>query len=169
MPSRNIQDMPKTGKIIALDVGQKTVGIAISDKLRRIASPGRTINRVKWSKDKEILQKLITEHQAAFIVVGYPLSMHGDVTPQTKSCYSFAENIERDLGMPTLLWDERLTTQAATTALFEQRTGRQTRASKKDVKAQVDSVAASLILQGVLDALRHTRTTQENISTSEHE
>lgn len=157
MPSRNIQEMPKTGKIIALDVGSKTVGIAVSDTSRRIASPGRTMARTKWGKDKEILNKLIAEHQASFIVVGYPLSMHGDVTPQTKSCYSFAEIIENELKIPTLLWDERLTTQAATSALFEQRTGRQTRASKKDVKAQVDSVAASLILQGVLDAIRHTK------------
>lgn len=157
MPTRNIEDLPKTGKIICFDVGSKTLGVAISDRSRMIGSPGQTIKRVKWGKDKEILKALFEKENIVCAVVGYPLSMHGDVTPQTKSCYSFAELVENEFKFPVLLWDERLTTQAATNALFEQRTGRQTRASKKDVKAQVDSVAASLILQGVLDGLRFGR------------
>ena len=87
-------------------------------------------------------------------VVGLPLNMMGEETPQTKSCISFAMNVEEALGIPVLLWDERLSTVSATNALFEQRQGRQTRASKKDIKAQVDSVAAAIFLQAVLEGLR---------------
>jgi putative Holliday junction resolvase len=90
-------------------------------------------------------------------VVGLPLNMMGEETPQTKSCISFAMNLEEALNMPVLLWDERLSTVSATNALFEQRQGRQTRASKKDIKKQVDSVAAALFLQAVLESLRHSR------------
>ena len=156
MPFRKPQELPNTGKIIAFDVGSKTVGLALSDKGRRIASPLKTLKRVKWKNDQEILREIIEKEGVTCAVVGLPLSMLNDITPQTKSCMSFAENVECDLGIPVLLWDERLSTVSATNALFEQRQGRQKRASKKDIKEQVDSVAASLFLQAVLENLRRS-------------
>lgn len=157
MPFSNPQQLPISGKIIAFDVGSKTVGLALSDKGRMFASPLRTLKRVKWTVDREILRQIIEKEGVTCAVVGLPLSLGGEITPQTKSCISFAENVENDLGVPVLLWDERLSTISATNALFEQRRGRQTRASKKDVKAQVDSVAASLFLQAVLESLRFSK------------
>ena len=154
MPTRNIEDIPKSGRIIAFDVGEKTLGVALSSPSRMIGSPHKTIQRTKWGQDKLIIQKLIAAEKATCAVVGLPLSMEGGESAQTQSCLSFADLIEKECGLPVLLWDERLTTKAATDALFEQRQGRQKRASKKDVKQHVDSVAASLILQGVLDRLR---------------
>lgn len=154
MTTRNPHDLPKTGKIIAFDVGKKTLGLALSDKMRVIASPMKTIKRTKWGQDKTILQQVVIEENVSCAVVGLPLTMSAENSAQTDSCLSFASLVENDLNLPVLLWDERLTTQQAEAVLFEQRTGRQTRASKKDVKEHVDSVAASLILKGVLDSLR---------------
>lgn len=157
MTISNPTELPNTGKIIAFDVGTKTVGIATSDKGRMIASPFKTLTREKWKIDKEILRSFIEKEGVTCAVVGLPLNMNGGITPQTKSCISFAENVEKDLEIPVLLWDERLSTVSATNALFEQRQGRQKRASKKDIKKQVDSVAASLFLQSVLENLRYSR------------
>jgi putative Holliday junction resolvase len=153
----NPEQLPNNGKIIAFDVGSKTVGVAISDKSRMIASPHKTLKREKWTKDKEIIRQMVEKENVTCAVVGLPLNMMGEETPQTKSCISFAMNLEEALNMPVLLWDERLSTVSATNALFEQRQGRQTRASKKDIKKQVDSVAAALFLQAVLESLRHSR------------
>ncbi|MAI07398.1 MAG: Holliday junction resolvase RuvX [Magnetococcales bacterium] len=154
MPISNPEQLPTTGKIIAFDVGSKTVGLALSDKSRTIASPLKTLKREKWTKDKEIIRQIIEKELVTCAVVGLPLNMMGEETPQTKSCISFAMNVEEAMGIPVLLWDERLSTVSATNALFEQRQGRQTRASKKDIKAQVDSVAAAIFLQAVLEGLR---------------
>lgn len=154
MPISNPEQLPTTGKIIAFDVGSKTVGLALSDKSRTIASPLKTLKREKWTKDKEIIRQIIEKELVTCAVVGLPLNMMGEETPQTKSCISFAMNVEEAIGIPVLLWDERLSTVSATNALFEQRQGRQTRASKKDIKAQVDSVAAAIFLQAVLEGLR---------------
>lgn len=154
MPTRNIQDLPNSGRIVAFDVGEKTLGVALSSPSRMIGSPLKTIIRTKWGQDKAKIDQLIKEQRVSFAVVGLPLSMDGGESAQTQACISFADLLEKECGIPVLLWDERLTTAAATSALFEQRQGRQKRASKKDIKQQVDSVAASLILQGVLDRLR---------------
>ena len=134
MPISNPEQLPTAGKIIAFDVGQKTVGMALSDKTRMIASPLKTLKREKWTKDKEIIRQILEKEGVSCAVVGLPLSMAGEETPQTKSCISFAMNVEEAFGIPALLWDERLSTVSATNALFEQRQGRQTRASKKDIK-----------------------------------
>lgn len=154
MPTRKIEDLPRSGRIIAFDVGEKTLGVALSSPSRSIGSPLKTIQRTKWGQDKAIILKVLEAEKVSCAVVGLPLSMEGGETAQTQSCLSFADLLEKECGIPVLLWDERLTTAAATNALFEQRQGRQKRASKKDIKQQVDSVAASLILQGVLDRLR---------------
>lgn len=155
MPVSNAQNLPKTGKIIALDVGEKTVGVAMSDGLRMIAQPLTTLRYDKFANVRDALHELCTKEQASCFVIGLPLHMNGDMSPSADRAQSFAHQIEADLGLPVLLWDERMTTVAAENALFEHRQGRQKRASKKDVKQQVDNVAAALILQGVLDLLRY--------------
>ncbi|MBI1363411.1 MAG: Holliday junction resolvase RuvX [Proteobacteria bacterium] len=154
MPTRKAQDLPQTGKILCLDVGEKTLGIAVCDALRTIASPRTTIRRTKWGQDKQALGTLITTENITCIVVGLPLMMDGSQGASADRSLNFAKLVEDELGLPVLLWDERLSTAAAERSLFEQRTGRQTRASKKDIKEHLDSVAAALILQSVLDALR---------------
>ncbi len=155
MPTRNVQDLPKAGKIAALDVGEKTIGLAISDVTRLIAQPKTTIANEKWQTVSEQLKQLIADEQITCFVVGLPLHMSGEMSPSADRAMSLASQLEQDLGLTVLLWDERLSTKAAESALFEQRTGRQKRASKKSIKKQLDNVAASLILQGVLEMLRY--------------
>lgn len=157
MPTRNLYELPHDGKLIAFDVGEKTFGIASCDGLRLAASPLPTLPRGKWAKDKPGILQILKREEIVGIVVGLPLNMDGTYSASTDRSLSFAHLIEADSNLPVLLWDERLSTVAAEKALFEQRTGRQTRASKKDVKDHVDSVAAALILQGVLRALEQQR------------
>lgn len=158
MPTRNLENVPENGKIAALDVGEKTIGTAISDKGRRIATPGQTLTRGKWAQTQEKLKHFIASEEIVCLIIGLPLGMDGNHTPQTDSTLSFAQLAEQDLNLPVILWDERLTTRAAEAAMFEQRTGRQKRASKKDVKQQIDSVAAALILQSALAQLERLDT-----------
>jgi putative Holliday junction resolvase len=158
MPTRNPLDLPASGKLAALDVGEKTVGLAVSDGLRLVANPRHTLRRTVWKDDKKTLAAFFADEGVVAVVVGLPLHLSGDQSPSSQAATAYAENIEKDLGLPALLWDERLTTAAAERALFEQRQGRQTRASRKDVKAHIDAVAAALILQGVLDRLRQPGT-----------
>lgn len=154
MPTRNAHDLPKSGKIIALDVGEKTIGVAVSDGLRLIAQPKTTLHHEKFTSTVKELQKLATAENATCFVVGLPLHMSGEMSKSADRATSFAHELEKTTTLPVLLWDERLSTVAAENALFEHRQGRQKRASKRDVKKQVDNVAAALILQGVLDLLR---------------
>ena len=137
MPLSKPQDLPKSGKLLAVDVGSKTLGLAMSNSDRTIASPMHTIKRTKWSQDKTVLHDLLQAENIAAVIVGLPLQMDGTVGPTAQAAKAFAENVENELNFPTLLWDERLTTVAAESAMFEQRTGRQTRASKKDIKEKV--------------------------------
>lgn len=155
MPSRNLNELPREGKLIAFDVGEKTYGIATCDGLRLAATPLPTLPRGKWTKDKPAVVALLKREGVVGIIVGFPLNMDGSYSASTDRSLSFAHLIKEETGIPVFLWDERLSTVAAEKALFEQRTGRQTRASKRDVKEHVDSVAAALILQGVLRALEH--------------
>lgn len=154
MPSKNLQHLPHTGKLIAFDVGSKTLGIAVCDKSQQIANPRTTLPRTVWKADAEKLQAMLTAENIVGIVVGLPLTLAGTFSPTTDAAHSFADLAETTFGLPVVLWDERFSTQAAENALFEQRQGRQTRASRKQVKQQVDSVAAALVLQNVLDARR---------------
>lgn len=154
MPLRNAQDLPKTGKIIALDVGEKTVGVAMSDGMRMIAQPVTTLKYAKFGPVRDALRQMSETEKATCFVVGLPLHMSGEMSQSADRAMSFAHQLETDTGLPVLLWDERLSTVSAERALFEQRQGRQKRASKRDIKQQIDNVAAALILQGVLEALR---------------
>jgi putative Holliday junction resolvase len=132
--------------MIGLDVGTKTIGLALCDAGWSIASPAHTIARTKFTKDKATLAGFITEQQVKGIVIGLPFNLDGSESPRSQSSRAFARNIA-DLGLPILLWDERWSTQAVTRTLIDADASRARRSEL------VDKLAASYILQGAIDAL----------------
>ncbi len=138
--------LPDGGRLIGLDVGTKTIGLALCDAGWSIASPAHTINRGKFTKDKGLLAAFIAEQQVKGIVVGLPFNLDGSESPRSQSSRAFARNLA-DLGLPILLWDERWSTQAVTRTLLEADASR----ARRDVL--VDKLAASYILQGAIDGL----------------
>ena len=138
--------LPGAGKLLGLDVGSKTVGLAICDSQWHFAGPAETIRRTKFSKDLERLRSLVTSERIAGLVVGLPLNMDGTDSPQTQSVRAFARNLA-PLELPILLWDERWSTQAVERAMIAADVSRARRAEK------VDALAAAHILQGAIDAL----------------
>ncbi|RYG60702.1 MAG: Holliday junction resolvase RuvX [Alphaproteobacteria bacterium] len=154
MATRNPLELPETGKLLALDVGGKRVGVAVCDSGRRVAT-ARGVWPRPWG---ELKPKVALEKTAGVVavVLGLPLNMDGTVGPTATAVYSLADLIEKELGLPVLLWDERMTSRQVESAYFEQRQGRQTRGSKKDSVGSIDAGAAAVILQGVIDRLRHS-------------
>ncbi len=140
--------LPK-GAIAGLDLGEKTIGVALSDLRRMVASPIETIRREKFTVDAAKLLALLTARNAGGIILGLPLNMDGSEGPRVQSTRAFARNLERLTPLPIGFWDERLSTVAATRAMLEADLSRKQRAER------VDNVAASFILQGVLDRLQH--------------
>jgi putative Holliday junction resolvase len=138
--------LPEGGRLLGLDVGTRTIGTALCDAGWTIASAATLIRRTKFARDLETLKELIDAQQARGIVVGLPLSMDGSDSPRTQSIRAFARNLAQ-LGLPTLLWDERWSTQAVTRALIDADASRARRAEL------VDKMAAAYILQGAIDAL----------------
>jgi putative Holliday junction resolvase len=134
------------GKLVGLDVGTKTIGLAICDAGWHFAGPAETIRRTKFTKDLEALQAFVAREHVAGIVVGLPLNMDGSDSPRTQSVRAFARNLA-PLGLPILLWDERWSTQAVERAMIDADVSRARRAEK------VDALAAAHILQGAIDAL----------------
>ena len=136
------------GRVIAgLDLGEKTIGVALSDLRHMIASPIETIKREKFTADAAKLLALLGARNAGGIVLGLPLNMDGSEGPRVQSTRAFARNLERLTPLPIGFWDERLSTVAATRALLEADTSRKRRAEL------VDHIAAGYILQGALDRL----------------
>jgi putative Holliday junction resolvase len=140
--------LPVTGKILGLDLGTKTIGVAVSDAMRYSASPLETIKRTKFTKDVERLEVLITENQIVAILLGLPLNMDGSEGPRVQSTRAFARNLKQRVNLPIAFWDERLSTSAVTRMMIEADLRRDRRAEV------VDKLAASYILQGALDRLR---------------
>lgn len=138
--------MPEGGRLIGLDVGTKTIGLALCDAGWSIASPAHTISRGKFTKDKAALAEFVGEQQVRGIVVGLPLNLDGSESPRSQSSRAFARNLA-DLRLPIFLWDERWSTQAVTRTLIEADASRARRSEL------VDKLAASYILQGAIDAL----------------
>ena len=134
-------------RLLALDVGEKTIGLALSDTLRRVASPYDTIRRGKFAKDAESLQRIIKEQDVGGLVIGYPVNMDGSEGPRTQSTRTFASNLGKLIGLPMLLWDERMTTMAVERVMLEADLSRQRRGEL------VDKLAASYMLQGFLDSI----------------
>jgi putative Holliday junction resolvase len=138
--------LPTGGRLIGLDVGTKTIGTAFCDSHWTIASPAETIRRTKFARDMETLREMIADQLVRGIVIGLPLSLDGSDSPRTQSVRAFARNLA-PLGRPTLLWDERWSTQAVTRALIDADASRARRAEL------VDKMAAAYILQGAIDAM----------------
>src|SRR6478672_5112310 len=134
------------GKLAGLDVGTKTIGLAICDAGWHFAGPAETIRRTKFTKDLEALRAFIAREHIAGLVVGLPLNMDGGDSPRTQSVRAFARNLA-PLSLPALLWDERWSTQAVERAMISADVSRAKRA------AAVDKLAAAHILQGAIDAL----------------
>jgi putative holliday junction resolvase len=152
----DLSALPPTGRLLGLDVGDKTVGVAISDSRRSVASPLETIRRGKLAADVAALKKILQERGAVGLVVGLPVNMDGSEGPRCQSVRAFARNLaQQGLALPTVFWDERLSTAAVERFLVDE--ADMTRAGRARV---VDKMAAAYILQGALDALaRQARTT----------
>ena len=133
-------------RAMGLDVGTKTVGVALSDELGFTAQGLTTVRRTNLKADLAALESIAREHAVERVVVGLPLNMDGSEGPRALASRQFGAALEQALGLPVDFWDERLTTVAAERALLEADVSRQKR------KQLIDKVAASLILQGWLDA-----------------
>lgn len=142
--------VPPTGKILGLDLGTKTIGVAVSDGMRYSASPLETIKRSKFTKDAERLDVLIAENQVVAIILGLPLNMDGSEGPRVQSTRAFARSLAQRIALPIAFWDERLSTSAVTRMMIQADLRRDRR------KELVDKLAASYILQGALDRLRNS-------------
>jgi putative Holliday junction resolvase len=134
------------GKLTGLDVGTKTIGLAVCDADWSFAGPAETIRRTKFTNDLKQLKAFVEAQDIKGLVVGLPLSMDGSDSPRTQSVRAFARNLA-PLNLPVLLWDERWSTQAVERAMIDADVSRTKRAEK------VDALAAAHILQGAIDAL----------------
>jgi putative Holliday junction resolvase len=130
-------------RIIALDVGSKRIGVAVSDELRILATPRGAIVRTALKRDLAAIQDLVAKEEAERVLVGYPIGMAGQVTRQTEQTEKFAKVLANELTVPVQLWDERMTTQAAQAIVGTSREAR--------VDGRRDAVAAAFILQSYLD------------------
>ena len=139
--------IPARGALIGLDLGTKTIGVAVSDPDRRIAAPVETVARKRFSDDAQRLIALAAERRAVGFVLGLPLNMDGSEGARAQSTRAFARNLARLTDLPIALWDERLSTVAVERALIE------ADASRAKRKAVIDQHAATFILQGALDRL----------------
>jgi putative Holliday junction resolvase len=138
--------LPEWGRLMGLDVGTKTIGVAVCDAQWTIATAAELIRRAKFTADMETLRAFADKQQVRGLVVGLPLNLDGSESPRTQSTRAFARNLA-PLGMPILLWDERWSTQAVTRTLIDADASRARRADL------VDKMAAAYILQGAIDAL----------------
>ncbi len=134
-------------RLLGLDVGTKTIGLALSDVMRRIASPLETIRRTKFMADAARLFQIAKEQGVGGLVIGLPVNLDGSEGPRAQSTRAFARNLIPLSDLPLAFWDERLSTAAAERALLEADASRKRRAEV------IDKMAAAYILQGALDRL----------------
>lgn len=138
----------RTGQAIAgLDLGTKTIGLAMSDLSRRFATPRPVIKRVKFTKDADVLLAFAEKEKVAAFIIGLPMNMDGSAGPRVQATRAFVRSMAEKTDLPFIFWDERLSTVAAERALLEMDVSRAQR------KERIDSAAASFILQGALDRL----------------
>jgi len=143
--------LPAKGRLVGLDVGTETIGIAVSDASRMVASPNLTLYRKqRWADDVAALTAMMEGQEIAGFVIGYPLNMDGTAGPRAQATRAFARNLQSEFPLPLLLWDERLSTAAVTRMMIDEMD-----INRKRRDELVDKLAASYILQGVLDALGH--------------
>jgi putative Holliday junction resolvase len=146
--------LPDHARLLGLDLGTKTIGLALSDLERRIATPLETIRRVKFTQDAAALLQIAAKHAVAGLVVGLPLNMDGSEGPRVQSTRAFVRNIAPLTKLPVAFWDERLSTMAVTRTLLDADASRARRAEV------VDKMAAAYILQGALDRLARLESTE---------
>lgn len=147
--------LPRSARLIGVDPGTRTFGLALSDLSRLIASPLETIRRTKFDADAARLLDLAAAHRAAGFVVGLPAHLDGGEGRRAQSARAFARNVNRLSPLPVLLWDERFSTAAAERVLLEAGASRKRRAEA------IDKVAAAVILQGALDRMKHLAGSRE--------
>ena len=146
-----IAALPPMQALIGLDLGEKTIGVAVSDSFQSVATPLETVRRKKFGVDAARLAEIIAERRIGGLVLGLPRNMDGSEGPRCQSTRAFARNFDRLTPLPITYWDERLSTVAAERALLEADTTRKRRAKV------IDHVAAGYILQGLLDRLQVMR------------
>jgi len=134
---------------MGLDLGEKTIGVAVSDPGRVIASPLELIRKTKFSADAETLLRLMDARQVSGLVIGLPVNMDGSEGPRAQSCRAFARNLDRLRRVPVAFWDERLSTSAVERFLIEDLD-----LNRKRRAEVIDRTAAAWILQGALDRLK---------------
>ncbi|TVS00950.1 MAG: Holliday junction resolvase RuvX [Rhodobacteraceae bacterium] len=139
--------LPKGRAVAGLDLGEKTIGVAVSDRMLSVATPLQTIRRKKFGLDAAALLEIVAAREIGGLVLGLPRNMDGSEGPRCQSTRAFARNLARLTELPIGFWDERLSTVAAERALLEADTSRRKRAEV------IDHVAAGVILQGALDRL----------------
>ncbi|UWQ51250.1 Holliday junction resolvase RuvX [Leisingera caerulea] len=143
--------LPPMSALMGLDLGTKTIGVAVSDRIGAVATPLETVKRKKFSIDAARLLEIIKARDISGILLGLPRNMDGSEGPRCQSTRAFARNLMQLTDLPISFWDERLSTVAAEKALLEADTTRKRRAEV------IDHVAASYILQGALDRMRHLK------------
>lgn len=146
-PEEFAKILPAHARLMGLDVGDKTIGLALSDLMRSIATPLETIMRSKFTKDMETMKAIIAKQGVCGLVVGYPVNMDGSLGPRIQSTRTFASNVQKHIDLPILFWDERMSTMAVNRTMLDADLSRARRAQL------VDKLAASYMLQGCLDRL----------------
>lgn len=141
--------LPPAGALVGLDLGTRTIGVAISDDGRQVASPLSLIRRKKFTADIESMFERTAPYRPAGIVLGLPLNMDGSEGPRAQATRGFARNLAGRIELPILLWDERLSTAAVERMLIE---ADHSRARRTEL---VDKAAAAFILQGALDRMQN--------------
>jgi len=147
-----IEDLPphlgRDARLLGLDVGTKTIGMALSDVTRSVATPFDTIHRTKFTVDAKTIREVVEKNQVGALVIGFPLNLDGSEGPRAQSTRAFARNLAAHVMVPMVFWDERLSTAAVERHLIEADASRKRRAEV------IDRMAAAYILQGALDRLR---------------
>ena len=139
--------LPKGARLLGIDLGTKTIGLALSDVERRIATPLETLKRTKFTPDADAIRRVVDRFGVGGLVVGLPLNMDGTEGPRSQATRAFVRNLKPLVEIPVAFWDERLSTAAVTRELIAQDVSRAKRA------AIVDQMAAAYILQGALDRI----------------
>jgi putative Holliday junction resolvase len=137
--------LPKGARLLGVDLGTKTIGLALSDVERRIATPLETLKRTKFTPDAEAIRRVVERFGVGGLVVGLPLNMDGTEGPRSQATRAFVRNLKPLIKIPVAFWDERLSTMAVTRTLIDADASRARRG------ALVDKMAAAYILQGALD------------------
>ena len=140
-------NLPAGTRLLGLDLGTKTIGLALSDTSLRVATPHETIQRKKFTHDVNLLMEEIEKHDVSALVIGLPLNLDGSEGPRTQATRAFVRNMRQHTDIPVAYWDERLSTVAAERTLLEADASRKRRAEV------IDKMAAAFILQGALDRL----------------